>query len=53
MARLEEMLEEQRREAERKFRIHRENFEAEEKKLREEIEKLKSEMSIMGGWVVC
>ncbi|CAI2353590.1 unnamed protein product [Caenorhabditis sp. 36 PRJEB53466] len=46
-ARLEEMLEEQKKDAERKFKIHRQNFEGEEKKLREEIEKLRSEMSIM------
>ena len=36
------------KESDRKFKIHRENYELEEKKLKEEIEKLKSEMSIMG-----
>ncbi|EFP05787.1 hypothetical protein CRE_27280 [Caenorhabditis remanei] len=46
-ARLEEMLDEQMKESDRKFKIHRENYELEEKKLKEEIEKLKSEMSIM------
>ncbi|CAP36343.2 Protein CBG19030 [Caenorhabditis briggsae] len=46
-ARLEEMLDEQMKESDRKFKNHRENYELEEKKLKEEIEKLKSEMSIM------
>ncbi|CAO4380193.1 unnamed protein product [Caenorhabditis nigoni] len=46
-ARLEEMLVEQMKESDRKFKNHRENYELEEKKLKEEIEKLKSEMSIM------
>ncbi|KAF1751447.1 hypothetical protein GCK72_018001 [Caenorhabditis remanei] len=46
-ARVEEMLDEQMKESDRKFKIHRENYELEEKKLKEEIEKLKSEMSIM------
>ncbi|CCD68167.1 GRIP domain-containing protein [Caenorhabditis elegans] len=46
-ARLEEMLEEQRKESDRMFKIHRDNSELEEKKLKEQIEKLKSEMSIM------
>ncbi|CAL2045515.1 unnamed protein product [Caenorhabditis brenneri] len=41
------MLEEQMKESDRKFKIHTENYELEEKKLKEEIEKLRSEMSIM------
>ncbi|CAI5451979.1 unnamed protein product [Caenorhabditis angaria] len=47
IARLENMLETQKLADERKFRDYRQNYENEEKKLKEEIDRLNSEMRIM------